>query len=103
MPESQSPLKFTKLATGTDLDAWTFVSKGSPVGVWEKLGYVAKLDAIQSHGNRRAKAKIRSNSCWVASLTAKSTELLPEEGYDCGVGKYQTRREAAERLLVASQ
>lgn len=103
MSENQSSLKFTKLATGTALDSWTFVSKGSPVGVWEKLGYVAKLDAIQSHGNKRAKAKIRSNSWWVASFSAKPTELLPEEGYDSGIGKYQTRREAAERLLIASR
>lgn len=98
-PATQPPLKFTKLKTGTELDAWTFVSKGSPIGLWQKVGYVAKLDAIRSHGSKRVKSGVRSNSWWVASLTINPAELLPEEGCDNGVGKYETRKEAVERLL----
>jgi hypothetical protein len=56
------------------------------------LGYVAKLDELQSHGNRRAKSNVRSNSWWVAS-----TDRVNRISVD-GDGKFATRDEAAKAL-----
>lgn len=97
---SSSTSRIARIEEGDSRDS---VEKESPLGVWETLGYVAKLDEIakHNHGSSRAKSATRSNSWWVSSLTGNSNDLLPEEGRTEGVGKYWTRKEAVERLIVA--
>lgn len=99
MQSTDISLKFNKLKTCTEFDNWTAVAKGSVVGVWEHVGYVAKLDAVQSHGSKRTTFTVRRNSWWVASLKPDLKDALPEVGCTEGIGKYTTRREAADRLL----
>lgn len=92
-------IEFTHSKAGIEADKWTHVRYAFKGNAYATLGYVAKLDAIQSHGSKRAHSFIRGNSWWVASLTTNPEELLPEHGCSEGVGKFETRKEACTRLL----